>query len=353
MQIKIYNSWEVNPIRVYHSAYEFRRIYKSIILSKIFENYDNESSIEIYFIDNHWSNKIYLDLVNLEKILTNKFSNVRIYSDNPLDCIKTNIKYHSIENFEDDRSFVSNTIKSLSVISQIVPKHKFGYCIQRPDLHRISLLLDLNKTKLSSLFSKIGFSKDSLENADYWRQSAVDFALRHYDIKASELWDIISKFNISDLDDFSSPSTENRTNNLIHNTTNKLFCVDIVAESTFADGVFHISEKILRPILLKQPFVIFGSQHYYKFLKYMGFKTFDTLWDESWDSLGQTSVFEKSASISRTLQYIDQQYSIDALSKLTAQIVDHNYKQCINLFANYGHLYVKKHLEIADGTNVT
>lgn len=60
-------------------------------------------------------------------------------------------------------------------------------------------------------------------------------------------------------------------------------CINIVTETTFEDNELFISEKIVKPLVGFQPFIVLGPQHYLKELKKLGFKTFDSVWDESYD----------------------------------------------------------------------
>jgi predicted nucleotidyltransferase len=59
------------------------------------------------------------------------------------------------------------------------------------------------------------------------------------------------------------------------------FC-EIVCETYFTGTSFLPSEKILRPIMLKTPFIVHGPQNYLKNLKRLGFKTFDQWWSEGY-----------------------------------------------------------------------
>ena len=61
-------------------------------------------------------------------------------------------------------------------------------------------------------------------------------------------------------------------------------CINIVTETSFQDNELFISEKILKPIIGYQPFIVLGPQYYLKELKKLGFKTFDSIWDESYDN---------------------------------------------------------------------
>ena len=62
-------------------------------------------------------------------------------------------------------------------------------------------------------------------------------------------------------------------------------CINLVTESAFELNELFISEKILKPIINYQPFIVFSSYGYLKHLKTYGFKTFSDFWDESYDDI--------------------------------------------------------------------
>jgi hypothetical protein len=62
----------------------------------------------------------------------------------------------------------------------------------------------------------------------------------------------------------------------------KIF-VDLVVETYVSGASFFPTEKTLRPIIAKTPFVIMGSRGYLENLRRIGFKTFSKWWDESYD----------------------------------------------------------------------
>lgn len=61
--------------------------------------------------------------------------------------------------------------------------------------------------------------------------------------------------------------------------------VNIVTETIFYTNEIHITEKTWKPIYLGIPFVICGSKNHLHNLKLFGFKTFDSVIDESYDKL--------------------------------------------------------------------
>ena len=59
--------------------------------------------------------------------------------------------------------------------------------------------------------------------------------------------------------------------------------IEIVLETLFDDDRLHLTEKILRPIACGQPFILAATAGSLQYLRDYGFKTFDSLWDESYD----------------------------------------------------------------------
>jgi len=59
----------------------------------------------------------------------------------------------------------------------------------------------------------------------------------------------------------------------------------VVTETCFWETKDHLTEKIFKPIVARQPFVLLGCANNLKYLKNYGFKTFDSWWDESYDKI--------------------------------------------------------------------
>jgi len=58
--------------------------------------------------------------------------------------------------------------------------------------------------------------------------------------------------------------------------------IHLVAETVF-DQKVHLTEKIFKPIVMLQPFIVFAGPGALKYLQSYGFQTFSTIWDESYD----------------------------------------------------------------------
>jgi hypothetical protein len=61
--------------------------------------------------------------------------------------------------------------------------------------------------------------------------------------------------------------------------------IEVVLETLFDDTRWHLTEKILRPIALAQPFILVGTAGSLEYLRSYGFKTFDTVWSEAYDRI--------------------------------------------------------------------
>jgi hypothetical protein len=59
----------------------------------------------------------------------------------------------------------------------------------------------------------------------------------------------------------------------------------VVTETCFWETKEHLTEKIFKPIVARQPFVLLGCANNLRYLKSYGFKTFDSWWDESYDQI--------------------------------------------------------------------
>ena len=59
----------------------------------------------------------------------------------------------------------------------------------------------------------------------------------------------------------------------------------VVAETNYDNHYSFYTEKIVKPILAERLFIVFGGQHYLRNLRRLGFKTFDGIIDETYDSV--------------------------------------------------------------------
>lgn len=113
------------------------------------------------------------------------------------------------------------------------------------------------------------------------------------------------------------------------------FLIDIVAETFTSGHCFFVTEKTVRPMLLKKPFVAMGSKDYLAYLRQLGFRTFADFWSEDYDGYSGQQRYE------HILALIDQ-LAAKSLTELESMYwdmqytLDHNY----NLLMSNG--YAKK-----------
>ena len=113
--------------------------------------------------------------------------------------------------------------------------------------------------------------------------------------------------------------------------------INIVCESYFKNDNVFLTEKIDKPILAKQPFIVFGSNGYLSKLKELGFKTFDKWWDESYDNIvDEDERFNKIFDLILKIK----NYTLDECNEMyneMKEILNHNYNNRIRIKKLYNH----------------
>jgi len=102
------------------------------------------------------------------------------------------------------------------------------------------------------------------------------------------------------------------------------FDIHIVAETLFDTHKTHLTEKVFKPIIMFQPFIIFSGPYSLQYMRNYGFKTFNAFWDESYDvELDSDNRFEK---ILRVITYINNLSSDEYKSLMNniSHIVNYN-----------------------------
>lgn len=100
--------------------------------------------------------------------------------------------------------------------------------------------------------------------------------------------------------------------------------MSLVLESSVENNGFNrplISEKTFKPIAFWHPFVVCGDRHSLKYLRQLGFETFDNLFNETYDSIDAWPQRLRTAA-EQCLQFRPQHNSYDTL---TMQKLAHNH----------------------------
>jgi len=98
----------------------------------------------------------------------------------------------------------------------------------------------------------------------------------------------------------------------------------LVTETVATGQRLHLTEKTFKPIALGMPFVIVGTRGSLEYLRSYGFRTFDGLWDESYDDAEDDVRIERIASLLRSLDEL----SADAKQELfesAHEVIEHNW----------------------------
>ena len=101
--------------------------------------------------------------------------------------------------------------------------------------------------------------------------------------------------------------------------------VDIVSE-TDLDTCFT-TEKTLRPIIFKTPFLLMAGKGTLQKLKDIGFQTFDNWWAEDYDNYSHRERLEKILDI---VEWISVQYNVKKYKEEMNSILEHNYNHYVN-----------------------
>ena len=104
-------------------------------------------------------------------------------------------------------------------------------------------------------------------------------------------------------------------------------CLLYVSTETVATGRRqHLTEKTFKPIALRMPFVIVGCAGSLEYLQRYGFRTFSSLWDESYDTeVNDLKRYEKIAGVLKELDNctnLEKQHIFNSAK----EICEHNYR---------------------------
>ena len=103
----------------------------------------------------------------------------------------------------------------------------------------------------------------------------------------------------------------------------------LVTETVAAGRRHHLTEKTFKPIALGMPFVIVGTQGSLEYLRSYGFRTFEGIWDESYDQAPDNVRIERIASLLRSLDKLPVE-SKQELFEAAHEVIEHNWNHFYN-----------------------
>ena len=102
--------------------------------------------------------------------------------------------------------------------------------------------------------------------------------------------------------------------------------IEVVLETLFDDDRLHLTEKSLRPIACRQPFILVATHGSLQYLRDYGFETFDSLWDESYDQIQHPAKrMQAIIDVMRDISAWSAEQWMSNKHRL-AQIAEHNQK---------------------------
>ena len=243
------------------------------------------------------------------------FKSVTIISANQLESHK---QYHI--NIQAPWKFFSVSNK-IDTLYHTWNKNKvFATVYGRPLWHRIGLVAHLKK--YYSDISLLGCLADpsSSDNRELFEVSQLFRHAPHSLQNFAEIWKQLpmTLHNVAEYTPGQQMSDGYiaQTKNLYPN-----FLIDIVAEPFTNGDCFFATEKTVRPMMLKKPFILMGSKNHLDYLHQMGFRTFSDFWNEDYDGYEGKERYVKILKLIDMLaqkstdelehMYWDMQYTLD------------------------------------------
>jgi hypothetical protein len=243
------------------------------------------------------------------------FASVKIHTWNPLE---QHDKYTIVSkglNFWFDR------VEKIPEQLHTWNKQKTFLCLyHRPTAARLGLAGYLNShyKNLSAIHFSTPVTPDDLEQFEF------DKLLKYHVPSVAPAAELLKELPLL----LSSP--ENYTQFTGYNYSDPLtqlyqdIFLDVVVESHVAGNTFFPTEKTVRAMLMKKPFVLFASINSLDYLHQMGFRTFADFWPETYDG------YESGDRLTQIYKVIDSlaQKTPDELEQLywaMTYTLDHNY----------------------------
>ena len=116
----------------------------------------------------------------------------------------------------------------------------------------------------------------------------------------------------------------------------------IVTETVFYYNKLHLTEKIFKPIVSKQPFMLLAAPGNLAYLKSYGFKTFDSVIDESYDTIQDNDL--RTESVVEQLHWycnLTPGEKTDIIQQLEP-IIDYNFN---HFYGEFRHIITRELLD--------
>ena len=242
------------------------------------------------------------EIINHQNVMGNLFNHGE---KNELGYVSTDIDENDLDNFRNKKFLSFNRV--------LTPKY-----------HRSKLFLDYNLYNLGEESSFSFLEYERIRGYGGWNWISEFKETNEYTLelieKSIDLLPIqLDTKNWNDNRHIDNPITGFQTSNTFKSELFLDSCINIVTETSFQFNELFVSEKILKPIIMYQPFIVFSGYGYLKYLREIGFKTFGDFWDESYDDIED---FEKRYQKIISLILELNMKSIDELNDLYKSVKD-------------------------------
>jgi len=252
---------------------------------------------------------------------------------------KMNTVLQELEKNIHSNKSISIVLKSDLDDKKIRPKRFLSYNRSGYRWHRVFMLSKLHKLNIldNTIFSyyESDYFDDKLK---FGKTNYIPSKFESLNIETKDKWDII-KFLVdkcpTTLDHETSESASGGHNYFSVKEHYLDTYVSIVNETGVLDDVTFITEKTIRPMFNRHPFVVWGNPYILKTLRSYGFKTFDWLIDESYDEC--ESANDRFNMILKQIEKLNS-LPIEKLHKLyydNIDIMEHNYQLLKNIEKKY------------------
>ena len=109
----------------------------------------------------------------------------------------------------------------------------------------------------------------------------------------------------------------------------KNFFLDIVMETYFSGNTFFMTEKIVRPMMARTPFIVFASPEWLLRLKELGFQTFERWWSEAYDDYSEGERIVRMQTLLRDIYAKSSEELLDMLHDMRP-VLEHNRNMILN-----------------------
>ena len=99
-----------------------------------------------------------------------------------------------------------------------------------------------------------------------------------------------------------------------------------------SDDSFFVTEKTFKPMIMAHPFIVMAPRHHLRNLKALGFETFSTIIDESYDD--SDDGMDRAGKIGELLESLDLRHSKN-FYEASREICRHNQDHLMNLHGRY------------------